>query len=534
MLYQWSISVKKSYRRPRKNADLAADHSVANPPHPILEMQSNFGNKAVQRYLQVSSPGTIQRFMMSGIMAANLAQQLEMMSDEDLQKGIDDLRSKRKSLDPADPDYHTVATNLAGLLHMQRHRRIKAQLTAVKEADLAGKTKVFREQAMTLVELVREEVQSLGNKIDTFNAQPTPSPEEKVAVLGQLAALVARMEYLAGRIYHKGQRTWETAYTNKKGQTEKKDNRGPLVNYYKSGKGTYNWCAAFATSMWAKARNKSSMWAASGYKVAHPQQFQKTNEKTGEVSGLMLDYEGAGGAFAGLSNEGRYKAQGDDTKNNYNPFFALREELIAIDEQLDAELKNSRHMGEKGFLSPDLVEAERQRIAEQRHDKKRAAVASFTSQNLKPQPGDIMDVRTDDNPGKQGGNPNAYKKTDHGVGSHTALVERYENYKIYTVEGNVSNGRVSGFAYDLTDPNDVALIIMIARPSLASGTDKRSSNDEIQAPERSPVDADQLLAPVRDINSKLTELALDVGVIDQSANEWTAVAGMEGPEERTR
>ena len=58
-----------------------------------------------------------------------------------------------------------------------------------------------------------------------------------------------------------------------------------------------------------------------------------------------------------------------------------------------------------------------------------------------------------------------------------------EGYKLYTVEGNISN-RVTGRVFDLTDPTHLAEIILVARPSLKTiDTDYTTPQAETSANE---------------------------------------------------
>ncbi|MEE6286098.1 CHAP domain-containing protein [Georgenia sp. MJ173] len=232
-----------------------------------------------------------------------------------------------------DADLETARGNQAEARREQaarRHPGFAAHEAAVSGAGTAGSRRAAVE---ALVTWSRQQLDVYPDLVRRFRRQQQPDVTEKVRVLGQAAAAVARMEFLLGTILHRG------------GSWEATANAGPMVDDYTGG-GDAAWCTKFATSALAAIRGDSVV-AGSGYKVANPTEFP----------GLDIETDAAqGGAFVG-TRRSRSATSAD------SPFVELRETLTAIAAGTVA-----------GQTAAEAAEA-------------------FLRDRIRPQPGDILVTR---------------------------------------------------------------------------------------------------------------------------------------------
>jgi len=334
-----------------------------------------------------------------------------------------------------------------------------------------------------LVEAARKYASLYPELVKRYVAQPEPDAIEKVRVLGEAAAAIARMEMLLGTIRHEGG-SWERVIKKKvkgkdgktKTKTIKNSNRGDFVDYFSGGNARKPnekvgpWCTRFATGAYKALTGVRGLQASSGYKVANPDEFK----------GLKLDYsEDEGGAFAGATS-GSKAASTEEGGSNYNPWQRLEKEL----RKLDA-------------------------------DKRKEHAEAFLAENLTPQAGDTVVIA------RGGATTGAFKK----YLSHTLMVERQSGLQMSLVEGNIA-GRGTGRTFDLSDPDDVGRIVLVARPSLdayglggeptADPTKPDAATDEITA--------NDLKAPITYINSELLDVAKAGGWVKKSSKSGDVVA----------
>ncbi|MEO1378146.1 MAG: DUF4157 domain-containing protein, partial [Cyanobacteria bacterium J06635_10] len=314
-----------------------------------------------------------------------------------------------------------------------------------------------KEKTKKLIDYVRQQLKEYPEKIKLYKKQTEPNTEEKLKVLGEVAAGAARIEFLLGTIYVGG--------SNKEHKWEDENNPGYLVNYYKKeanairsmedDKNTAPWCSMFATTV------QKMVWGSktvqSGYKVAN-----------------KFDYDSSkGGKFVGTKSA---------TKPDKNPWHSLKEELDkANEEKLDNANKEK------------LDKASKEELDKANKEKRKSLVETFFKKNFTPQAGDIMVVR------RENAKENSFLKAK----SHTTLIEKVEDQKIYTIEGNKKK-RVMGRIFDLTKPEDVKEIIFIARQSLSQGTSDSNTNDGQSGTSYSEND---LLRPIQEISRLLREYA---------------------------
>jgi|GEM_PF-4977870 len=272
--------------------------------------------------------------------------------------------------------------------------------------DAAKDEKARKKAGVDLINLARELTGKYPEMLMDYKGQATPDATEKMRVIGELIAISARIEWLAGTIYLGGsgkKDKWEVGSSNR-------DKDDVLSSYYQeetgSGEGTGPWCTRFSMTVRKNAvgmRGKNghvSGNAWSGYKVGRADYW---------------DYEEAQGG----KHAGKGVGQGD----------------------------------EKAFV--DLHKAIKK---EKEADARKTIVESFFKDHIKPQAGDVMVVKRSE------AKANSYYD---GAKSHTTTIEKVEGSKIYTIEGN-SGGRVMGKVYDLTDKADTEKIIFISRVSLNS------------------------------------------------------------------
>lgn len=342
----------------------------------------------------------------------------------------------------------------------------------------AGGSATARTAAIeALVDFSRDQVATLPPLVERFRNQSSPSVEEKVRVLGRLAAAVGRMEFLLGSMMYQG------------GEWEESDNRGAMVDDYTGGSAT-QWCSLFTSTMWQRITGQT-MRAASGYKLANPADF-----------GLDITYDtAAGGGFVGSRGT---RAASTRRGGNYNPWAELRQTLLDID----------------GGRTTDRTRAE-------------AVEAFLTDHGLSPQAGDIMVVK------RRSADANSFTRGERVEGklrgafqSHTTMVESFSGTVVSTIEGNADD-RVRGRTYDLSDPDDVAKVVFLARPGIEPAaraeTEEAAETAAAEIPSadtvvESSVSAGELLGPLQTLNALLQRLATVVGGVPAGSTAAQSVA----------
>ena len=230
--------------------------------------------------------------------------------------------------------------------------------------------------------------------LDGYLDRTDVTADAKVATLGELAAGVARMEFLLGTMYHQGTAAkWETG------------NTGVFPDTYDAaiGGGAQPWCTKFA-----------------GY--AYTRLGFQANKK-GTTSEFMSGYR-----LRDWSSEG----EGVDNKA-----------ITAADQTVEDAVGTGSALIDKSAwvqLRKDLKKA---KTAEERT----AATTAFFAVGAHPQPqaGDIVVKPRGDAEGTN----------DFTAGkSHTMLVESFDAaaFKLHTIEGNVGD-KVGGRTIDLTAPS---------------------------------------------------------------------------------
>lgn len=287
---------------------------------------------------------------------------------------------------------------------------LQTRMDAITAASAADRDA----RAIELITFVREQLALYPPRIATLRAQPTPTPAEKVRIIGEIAAAAARVEWLIGTIYLEGSDTsdkWETNGSNT-------DSGGVLSSHYQDETNASSgpWCSKFVGTIYktiGDLRNASGnepngeLW--SGYKVSR---------------GDYFDYD----ADQGGDHVGKGHLQGDQ-----NAIIQLRQ---ALNGTTDAAARS-------------------------------ALVETFFTDHFRPQPGDIMVKRRPNGP--QNDFNSDYE-------SHTTMVERLDGHTIYTIEGN-SGDRVAGKTYNLDDPGDVEEIVFFSRFSLNAFGDAPAATD---------------------------------------------------------
>jgi len=330
-----------------------------------------------------------------------------------------------------------------------------------------------------LVDFSRDQIATLPRLVGQFREQASPSVDEKVRVLGQLAAAVARMEFLLGSMMYQG------------GGWEESSNRGAMVDDYTGGTAT-QWCSLFASTMWERITGRR-MRAASGYKLANPTDF-----------GLDITYDTAsGGGFVGSRGT---RAASATRGGNYNPWAELRQTLLDID---------------AGRI-PDQSRTD-------------ALETFLTDHGLRPQAGDIMIVKrgsADANSFTAGEVVNGRRRG--AFQSHTTMVESFSGSVVSTIEGNADD-RVRGRTYDLSNPDDVAKVVFLARPGIEpvarAETERAAETAAAEIPPAETatapvVGAGELLGPVQALNALLQRLASVVGGIAATSSAAQTVADL--------
>ncbi len=334
-----------------------------------------------------------------------------------------------------------------------------------KAIDDTKNEKDRKAKARELMTFVRDQIGTYPDKITSYKEQPTPDATEKVRVIGQIAALAARAEWLIGSIYLGGSddtKKWESSNNN--------DTDKVLAGYYqkKTDSDSGNladdpWCTKFlgvvfktATGLQTKSGGTPNGELWSGYKLGRGDYFDYGAEQGGKHVGKS-DVHGKG--------------------KDQNLWVNFRKELE----------KNSKDEAKRKTLADDFMTA-----------------------NIRPQAGDSMIVKRSAAP------DNSF---DGDYQSHTTLIEKLDGYTIYTIEGNASD-RVLGRSYDLTNPKDVAKIIFIGRFSLDAYGKKSEKPKEGEAPKPftgTVVSEEELMAPMRKMVEMVTAYAQEKKYIDALA-----------------
>lgn len=238
--------------------------------------------------------------------------------------------------------------------------------------------------------------------IRTYMSRTDITDEAKIATLGLLAAELGRLEFLMGVIWHGGtDQSWESAG----------ENRGPFVNNFKSevGNGVNGsaWCTMFAGYL-RRMLGFSEELSARGPLIFN--------------AGMRLDH---------WATSGRNLLSGVDDFDDPSDYADYTGDSI----DTNIWIAHRRALRRNGITAQ-----ERQELTD-----------TLMTDHFTPQAGDIMIINL-------GTTTNAYS----GSSSHTVNVESFSGYTISTIEGNRGN-KVTGTTIDLSDPDDVAQIIMLTR-----------------------------------------------------------------------
>jgi hypothetical protein len=324
--------------------------------------------------------------------------------------------------------------------------------------------------------------------LDGYLDRTDVTPDAKVATLGQLAASVARMEFLLGTLYHQGTKAkWE------------KDNSGVFPDTYDAaiGGGDQPWCTKFA-----------------GY--AFTRLGFKANEK-GTTSEFMSGWR--------LRH---WSTQGQDTENK---------QITAADQTVEDAVGTGSALIDKAEwkqLRKDLKAAKTD-------DERRTTTETFFTTHPVPQAGDIVV--------KPRGDAEGTNEFTGGGKSHTMLVESFDaaSYVIHTIEGNVGD-KVGGRAIDLKNAVDVSKIVFLTRmgtqffgkdPTAAGGAGATGTSTDggpgffgglISAVLKVLYSAELLTGGMQRVNEKLVEINAAQGWIqsadaDASVTDWTGATG---------
>jgi hypothetical protein len=284
----------------------------------------------------------------------------------------------------------------------------RRKATARRDAAL----KDHQHAVETLATMLRE---NLPPKfmLDGYLARTEIDDAAKVQTLGLLAVEVERMEFLLGRLFYRGEGTWETGGANK----------GPFPDVYRStvgGDSGQAWCTKF--SGYARSRlgfhaapgsSTTSMFH-SGWRFQHWSETGKTLGGSGENQTTAADQTVASGAH------GSALIETSDWK------------------KLTHDLTKARNDAKKKH---EDEAAARQTVAD-----------TFLAAHAHPQPGDLV-IKT-----RGSATTNDYS----GGESHTMIVERAQGHVISTIEGNRGD-QVGGRVMDLSDPGDTGQIIFLSR-----------------------------------------------------------------------
>lgn len=439
----------------------------------MLALQQTAGNAATTALVRMLSEGAggsslpfTEQDLRTQCFDASIADGLE---DVQLDEAVDLAESAVAGADDA-AQQQTAHTNQLIFQVAQRGR------TVVN----AGGSATARTAAIEeLVDFSRDQITDLPRLVGQFREQASPSVEEKVRVLGQLAAAIARMEFLLGSMMYQG------------GDWEESSNRGAMVDDYTGGSAT-QWCSLFTSTMWERVTGQR-MTAASGYKLANPSDFR-----------LDITYDSAaGGAFVGSRGTRSATAR---RGGNYNPWAELRQTLLDID----------------AGRVPDQT-------------REGALEAFLTDHGLQPQAGDIMVVKRGSADANSFTRGKVVKKKRTGVfQSHTTMVESFSGTVVSTIEGNADD-QVRGRTYDLSNPADVAKVVFLARPGIepAARAETEQAAETAAAevpaadsPSATSISVGDLLGPLQTLNALLQRLATVVGGVAPTSAPGQTVADL--------
>jgi hypothetical protein len=343
------------------------------------------------------------------------------------------------------------------------------------------------EKASKIISYIREQLTDYPPKVKAFKTQTNYTNDEKLKILGKLAALTSRMEILMGIIFYEGSdraNTWETKGANK-GDDE-------FLGYYQSEKHNVHnqgseWCAMFVASVLS------------------------------EVLG-----------FAPVDTEGKRVAQdgyGWVTWNVTSLHDSVTNHKKAKDYAYD-----TRHA--KKITYDDFNVLRKNILAEENSKEKYKLVKTFFSSHFTPQAGDLLAVG---------------KKTKEGAGkkakglkgfNHSTMIEQLiddkDNYKIYlsTVEGNADQ-RAGGRLIDLTvstdnSEDDLSFVTQVSRVSLDNfgigpNINDATQDEDMVADSTSNWTEDQLVAPLEEMAYLLQNYAASESYL-QDGNHSESIA----------
>lgn len=343
------------------------------------------------------------------------------------------------------------------------------------------------EKASQIITYIRDQFTDYPPKVKAFKAQTNYTDDEKLRILGKLAALTGRIEILMGTIFYKGSNTantWETQGANK-GDDE-------FLGYYQTEKhGVANqggeWCAMFVASV--------------------------LNEILG---------------FAPVNSEGERASQTGYGWVTWN--VTSLHDSVTNHEGVENYAYDTRHAKKITYDNFNTLRTDI--LAEESNERKYQLVKSFFSNHFTPQAGDLLAVG---------------KKTKEGVGvatkglvgfNHSTMIEQLiddkDNHKIYlsTVEGNADQ-RAGGRLIDLTistdnSYNDLSFVTQVSRVSLNNHGVGPNINDATQdegmvADSTSTWTEDQLVAPLEEMAYLLQNYAASESYL-QDGNHSESIA----------
>ncbi len=301
------------------------------------------------------------------------------------------------------------------------NRKITSQALGLK--NIINNKKGEEERIKQIITYVRKQFEEYPPKVKAFKNQSKYDDDEKLRILGKIAALAARLEVLTGAIFYKGTakaNTWETKGSNK-GDDD-------FLKYYQTEKhGVKNqgseWCAMFVASVLS------------------------------EVLG-----------FAPVDKDGNRRA-----KSGYG---WLTWNVTSLHDSVTYYAKNSKYdtRHSKKITNEQFLTLRKDITNETNQEKKYKKVKKFFDNHFIPQPGDLLAVGT-----KKNDSLGSATKGKAGF-KHSTMIEKYiddpVNKRIYiaTVEGN-ANQRAGGRLIDLTkctnsSSNNLSFVTQISRVSL--------------------------------------------------------------------
>ncbi|PYF98925.1 hypothetical protein SAMN05216184_11064 [Georgenia satyanarayanai] len=447
----------------------AAERRVTSPRHPGSSAPTRLPVPGSRRVVEAARLLALQRTAGNRAAASLVVQRLvpadrelhttcfarsvfERMSDAELEQTITAVTRLLPVL-TEDVDRETARGNQEEARREQAVRRLPdfaAHRAAVAGAGTPGSRRTVVE---ALVTWSREQLDVYPDLVQRFRRQQQPDVAEKVRILGQAAAGVARMEFLLGAMLHRGG-SWETSGSN----------AGPMVDDYTGG-GSAAWCTRFATSALAAIRG-DSVAAASGYKVANPTEF----------TGIDIETDAAHGGQLVGTHRSRSSTATD------NPFVELRETL-------------------EGISAGTVTDRTAQQAAE-----------AFLRDRVRPQAGDILVTRR----GSANPNSFAAGSLSHTLmveslsGTRISLVEGNASSATDRVHGRVLDLTV------VDDVEEILFISRPSLGSGVSDTEEAQIGT-VEADAADRVDEADILQPIQDLNILLEELARSEGDVTEGA-----------------